>query len=100
MINIIKNAIEHSSGGQVLIEIEDNPITTKIIIRDNGVGISEKDLPNIFKRFYKGGKKDSVGIGLALSKSIIVAHGGFIDVDSQVGEGTEFCIVLVKGLNG
>ncbi|NKF06668.1 HAMP domain-containing histidine kinase [Clostridium gasigenes] len=100
LINIIKNAIEHSSGGQVLIEIEDNPITTKIIIRDNGVGISEKDFPNIFKRFYKGGKKDSVGIGLALSKSIIEAHGGFIDVNSQMNEGTEFCIVLVKGLNG
>ena len=100
LINIIKNAIEHSSGGTVLIEIEDNPITTKIIIRDNGVGISEKDLTNIFKRFYKGGKKDSVGIGLALSKSIIEAHGGFIDVNSQMNEGTEFCIVLVKGLNG
>ncbi|MFR1710172.1 MAG: sensor histidine kinase [Clostridium sp.] len=96
LINIVKNSIEHSLGGEVYIQLEENPINTKIIIRDNGEGINEKDLPNIFKRFYKGGKSDSVGIGLSLSKSIIEAQGGYIEVRSKVGIGTEFKIVLMR----
>ena len=98
LINIVKNGIEHSLGGEIYIQLEENPINTKIIIRDNGEGINEKDLPNIFKRFYKGGKSDSVGIGLSLSKSIIEAQGGYIEVRSKVGIGTEFKIVLMRNI--
>lgn len=98
LINIVKNGIEHSIGGEIYIQLEENPINTKIIIRDNGEGINEKDLPNIFKRFYKGGKSDSVGIGLSLSKSIIEAQGGYIEVRSKVGIGTEFKIVLMRNI--
>lgn len=98
LINIIKNGIEHSKGGEIYIQLEENPINTKIVIIDNGEGISEKDLPNIFKRFYKGGKSDSVGIGLSLSKSIIEAQGGYIEVRSKVGVGTEFKIVLMRNI--
>lgn len=98
LINIVKNGVEHSYNGEIHIELEENPINTKIVIRDNGVGISEKDLPNIFKRFYKGGKSESVGIGLSLSKSIIEAQGGYIEVKSKVDIGTEFKIVLMKSI--
>lgn len=98
LINIVKNGIEHSEGGEIYIHLEENPINTKIIIRDNGEGINEKDLPNIFKRFYKGGKSDSVGIGLSLSKSIIEAQGGYIEVRSNVGVGTEFKVVLMRNI--
>lgn len=94
IINIVKNAIEHSPGGEVNINLLENPVTTKIIISDNGEGISEEDLPNIFKRFYKGSKSDSVGIGLSLSKAIIDAHGGYIEVSSNIRRGTVFTIVL------
>lgn len=98
LINIVKNGVEHSYNGEIHIELEENPINTKIVIRDVGVGISEKDLPNIFKRFYKGGKSESVGIGLSLSKSIIEAQGGYIEVKSKVDIGTEFKIVLMKSI--
>lgn len=98
LINIVKNGVEHSYNGEIHIELEESPINTKIVIRDNGVGISEKDLPNIFKRFYKRGKSESVGIGLSLSKSIIEAQGGYIEVKSKVDIGTEFKIVLMKSI--
>jgi signal transduction histidine kinase len=100
LINIIKNAIEHNKkGGKIDIEISENPIYTRIVIEDNGEGISEEDLPNIFKRFYraKGSKKsESVGIGLALSKSIIEAHRGIIEARSKVKCGTKFIITFIK----
>ena len=66
----------------------------KIEIIDNGVGIYKEDLPHIFERFYKGknSSSDSVGIGLALSKSIIEKNNGYISVESEIGKGTKFLI--------
>ncbi|MEG2916938.1 MAG: HAMP domain-containing sensor histidine kinase [Clostridium sp.] len=96
LINIIKNGIEHSNGGRIQISMEENIINTKIIVKDNGEGISEKDIPNIFKRFYKNGKTDSVGIGLSLSKSIVEAQNGYIEVESEIGVGSEFRIILIR----
>lgn len=98
-INIIKNDIEHTSaGGEVKVELIDNPIYVRVQIIDTGEGISKADLPNIFKRFYKAknSKSDSVGIGLALSKSIIEAHGGMIEAQSEIGNGTKFIITFLK----
>lgn len=98
--NIIKNGIEHSkNGGKINIEIKDIPIYTRIIITDNGEGIKEEDLPNVFKRFYKtktSKKNDSIGIGLALSKSILQLHNSVIEVQSQIGLGTRFTITFLK----
>lgn len=98
--NIIKNGIEHSkNGGKINIEIKDIPIYTRIIITDNGEGIKEEDLPNVFKRFYKtktSKKNDSIGIGLALSKSILQLHNSIIEVQSQIGLGTRFTITFLK----
>jgi signal transduction histidine kinase len=100
LINIIKNSIEHTEkNGKINIYLSENPIYRRIIIEDNGEGISEKDLPNIFKRFYRAktsNNSESVGIGLALSKSIIEAHGGMIEAQSKLGEGTRFSITFVK----
>ena len=96
VINILKNSIEHSPHGKIYIYLKDSPINCKIIIKDNGEGISEEDLPNIFKRFYKSSKSDSVGIGLSLSKAIVEAQGGYIEVNSTKNIGTEFRIVILK----
>lgn len=100
LINIIKNAIEHSKeNGTINIYLTENPIYIKIEIEDTGVGISEDDLPNIFKRFYKAKnctKSDSIGIGLALAKSIIEAHNGVIEAKSTLGIGTKFTITFLK----
>jgi signal transduction histidine kinase len=99
-INIIKNGIEHVGvGGQITIELIENPIYRRVVIEDNGEGINEEDLPNIFKRFYKAKtsrKSDSVGIGLALAKSIVEAHNGIIEVQSKVGIGTKFTMTFLK----
>ncbi len=93
LTNIVKNCIEHTSPeGWVKIKAEKNKIYALISIEDNGCGIAPEDLPNIFKRFYKGKNSDdnSVGIGLALAKTIIEKDDGYITVDSEVGKGTKF----------
>ena len=93
--NILKNCIEHSKDDSTItIDIDSNKIYKQITIKDNGEGIDEKDLPHIFERFYKGknSSKDSVGIGLALAKTIIEKDNGSINVDSKKGKQTTFVI--------
>ncbi|MGY0374696.1 sensor histidine kinase [Clostridium sp. JNZ J1-5] len=100
LINIVKNGIEHSGeGGRVSVNVEDNPIYTRIVIANTGEAIPEEELPHIFKRFYKGkksAKSDSIGIGLALAKAIIERHGGYIEVYSKATEETKFIITFLK----
>ncbi len=99
LTNIFKNAIEHTDvGGMIQVTIEENPIYTEIIIKDNGEGIDKEDLPYLFKRFYRGknANRDSVGIGLALAKSIINEQNGNILVESIQGEGTTFKLKFYK----
>ncbi|NMA67542.1 MAG: sensor histidine kinase, partial [Clostridiaceae bacterium] len=99
--NIIKNCIEHTPrGGKIGIEFSETSLFTIIKICDNGEGIPKKDLPYIFNRFYKGSNsdKDSIGIGLAMAKSIIESQGGTIEVKSSEHEGTEFTLKFYKGV--
>lgn len=97
LTNILKNAIEHSEiNSKIEINYEQNNLYTQIEIKDYGKGIAKKDLPHIFERFYKGenSSSESVGIGLALAKSIIESNGGYIEVESQEKVGTTFKIKL------
>lgn len=98
--NIIKNSIEYTpKNGKVKIYLCDNPAYSRVIIQDTGKGIELEEVANIFKRFNKNkspNKKDSVGIGLAISKSIIESHNGYIDIKSAKGEGTSFFITFMK----
>lgn len=97
--NIIKNCCEHmDSNGELKIEAADTTLFRQISISDTGCGITEEDLPHIFERFYKGKNagKDSVGIGLALSKTIIESQHGDILVKSEEGAGTQFDIRFYK----
>lgn len=98
ILNIIKNAIEHTNkNGVIDIKVLDNPIYTLVSIKDNGCGISSDDLPHIFERFYKGKhNKDSIGIGLNLSKTIINNMNGEILVNSTLGKETVFDIKFYK----
>ena len=98
LINILKNAMEHTSeNGNINIVCSDNPLYTMISISDDGCGISKKDLPHIFERFYKGmSNKESIGIGLNMSKKIIENENGNISVKSKENEGTTFIIKLFK----
>lgn len=94
--NIIKNCIEHTENGTVKISYNDCKTYIKLVIEDNGVGINKEDIAHIFERFYKGANssKDSVGIGLSLSLSIIEKDNGKIDVESK--KGTTFTIRYYK----
>jgi signal transduction histidine kinase len=101
LINIVKNAVEHTAeGGAITITFAENPLFTEIVIRDNGTGIAKEDLPYIFKRFYRGrqASEDSIGIGLAMAYSIITSQNGTIDVESRAGKGTAFHIKFYKGI--
>ncbi len=94
LTNILKNCIEYSHNDSMIdIIYEQNKVYTMIVIKDYGDGISKKDLPHIFERFYKGehASSDSVGIGLALAKEIIKHDNGNIDVVSN-DNGTKFII--------
>lgn len=95
LTNILKNGVEYSKpGDKVMIECEDNNLYVQIKIIDFGKGMNHQDTLNIFKRFYKGkgAKEDSVGIGLALAKTMIENDNGRITVESKEGKGTTFKI--------
>lgn len=97
--NIVKNCIEHNKyDGNIFIKYEENSLYTKISIKDEGEGISKEDLRHIFERFYKGknSSENSIGIGLALAKSIIEKNNGMISCTSEIGKGTEFVIKYMK----
>ncbi|WP_026653874.1 sensor histidine kinase [Butyrivibrio proteoclasticus] len=97
--NIVKNCIEHmEEGGKLSVAFEDTNIYKQIVVADTGCGIAKQDIPHIFERFYKGKNagKDSVGIGLALSKTIITSQHGDIIVESTEGVGTKFFIRFYK----
>ena len=102
MMNIVKNGIEHNDkpdGGSfayVRITATQTPIFVRVKIEDNGSGIGEQDLPHIFERFYKAknAPPQSVGIGLALAKQIIVSLNGKIDVQSKKHQGSVFTVTF------
>lgn len=94
--NIVKNALDHTAeGGVISIEWKQFASVVQLIIKDNGSGIHPEDLHHIFKRFYRSRfSKDTqgIGLGLPLAKSIIEAHNGTIEVDSELGKGTVFTL--------
>ncbi|SDA77776.1 Signal transduction histidine kinase [Butyrivibrio sp. INlla18] len=97
--NIVKNCIEHmEENDELTINAEETNIYKQIIVSDTGCGIAEQDLPHIFERFYKGKNagKDSVGIGLALAKTLISSQRGDILVESTEGVGTTFYVRFFK----
>lgn len=94
--NVVKNALEHTDrGGKVVISWERTPLLTNIVVEDNGTGIHQEDIHNIFKRFYRSHiSQDThgIGLGLPLAKSIVEAHQGTISVTSRVGKGSRFVL--------
>lgn len=102
--NIIKNSIDYTpENGKIKIDMEERESLIRIQIEDNGIGIHEKDIPKIFDRFYQGKnthrnneKRNGTGIGLSLSKIIVEKHGGYIEVESKLGEGSRFIIIFPK----
>lgn len=98
--NLIENAIKYSNtGGKVFVNIIEKDGNIEISVRDNGIGISDHDKPNIFGKFYRtdnAKKQDSVGSGLGLftTAKIVEKHGGKIWFDSKIDNSTTFYISL------
>ena len=100
LTNIIKNACEHSfNGGKISITVKKNPIYVSLEIKDCGEGIKKCDLPHLFERFYRcQNNKDSVGIGLNLTKSILDKMNATVKVKSEYGKYTVFEIHFFEGV--
>lgn len=95
LLNILKNCSEHiEAGGHIIAYYSQNPLYVEIIIEDNGKGFAQEELPYIFNRFYRGknASKDSIGIGLALSKSIIERQNGTLHAENCHNGGARFII--------
>ena len=100
--NVLKNCMEHTpENGEIRVSASETPLFTRIHIEDTGKGIDAEDLPHIFERFYRGKHSDSqsVGIGLALSKRIIVSQNGAIQAGNRHdGTGAFFDIRIYKSI--
>lgn len=100
MANLISNAIKYTqNGGCINVDVVDNKDFVAISVKDNGIGINESDLPFIFERFYRTDKSRNritggAGIGLAIVKAIVLAHGGEVSVESKESVGSTFNVVL------
>ncbi len=100
MANLISNAIKYTqNGGCINVDVVDNKDFVAISVKDNGIGINESDLPFIFERFYRTDKSRNrttggAGIGLAIVKAIVLAHGGEVSVESKESVGSTFKVVL------
>jgi signal transduction histidine kinase len=104
LANLVSNALRHTpEGGSISIETQAAPGDdggVRILVRDTGEGISAEDLPFIFDRFWRGEKARTrdghanSGLGLAIARQLIQAHGGTIEAESDVGKGTTFVIEL------
>ena len=98
--NLIINALRYTSeGGQIMLQARAHPNGVLLSVADTGSGIPPEDLPHIFDRFYRGDSarqsdNGESGLGLAIAKSLVEAHGGAIAVTSTVGQGTTFEIFL------
>jgi len=100
LANLLTNALRHTpENGQITLRAESVPDGVRITVEDTGTGIPAEDLPYIFDRFWRGDKsrtrtEGSSGLGLAITKQLVLAHGGTITAESEVGQGTNFTIEL------
>src|SRR5262249_37216460 len=105
LLNLVNNALKFTaSGGQVVVSVsepEDRPGYVRVSVRDTGRGIAANELERIFGRLYQVPNEDGsmgpgLGLGLYISRELIESHGGTIWVESELGEGSNFCFVIPK----
>lgn len=101
-INLLQNAIKFSNiAGYIKVDILELDHSIHVLISDSGLGISKEDIERIFERFYQADRsrnKKGTGLGLSIVQKIIEIHHGKIEVESVVGKGTSFTIILPKNL--
>jgi signal transduction histidine kinase len=100
--NLLSNAVKYTeAGGHIKMEVSQTRESAAVQVSDDGIGIAYEDQPMIFERLYRTDRSRSrntggAGIGLAIVKSIVEAHGGRVTVESEIGKGSCFTIVLPK----
>lgn len=100
VLNLVDNAIKYTpEGGRVMMSLSQKDGRATLVVKDTGIGIPAVDLPHIFDRFYRVDKartraQGGSGLGLSIAKWIVEAHGGRIEVESEVGVGTTFSVHL------
>ena len=98
IVNLVHNAIKFTdTGGRITVKTEIEGRSVNVAISDTGIGIIAEDLPHVFERFYKVDKArtgQGTGMGLAIAKHIVEAHGGRIWVQSKIGRGSTFTFSL------
>jgi signal transduction histidine kinase len=98
--NLIGNALRHTPpGGEIEVRARRTKVGVEVSVRDTGEGIHAEDLPHVFERFYRGEKSRNrgtggAGLGLAIARGIVRAHGGDIRAESEPGKGTKFIFSL------
>ena len=93
--NLIGNALKHARGAPIDLFVVTRDAEAVIAVKDHGPGITDAELPHVFDRYWHGRtKKGGAGLGLAIAKGIVEAHGGTVAVASKSGEGTEFSFTL------
>ncbi|MBX9724624.1 MAG: HAMP domain-containing histidine kinase [Candidatus Obscuribacterales bacterium] len=101
-MNLIENALKYCQIGKTVnITVTEQSKNLEFTVSDNGKGISEEDLPNIFDRFFRADAQQAIeqkgnGLGLAIVKAVVDTHGGSVFVESRVGEGTKFFVLIPK----
>lgn len=100
LINIVKNSIQFTQNGKIFLRGKPGYKETIIEIEDTGIGMDEKEIENIWQRFYKAdlsrtnNKYGEFGLGLSIVKQLVILHQGEINVTSKKGKGTKFEIKL------
>jgi signal transduction histidine kinase len=93
--NLIGNSLKHAKGAPIEISVERKEAEAIIAVKDNGPGIAPTELPHVFDRYWSGRtRKGGAGLGLAIARGIVSAHGGSLAVDSKQGQGAKFFFTL------
>ena len=102
VLNLLSNATKYTNeGGEIVITTASDDESFRIAVKDTGVGISEEDMPKVFEKFFRADSAEEVhgsGVGLSTALEIVRLHGGEIAVESELGQGSTFSIVLPRTL--
>jgi PAS domain S-box-containing protein len=102
VLNLVSNAFKYTLDGEIRVEVRANDACVELAVADTGTGIPPEAIPHLFDRFYRvpganGRTHEGSGIGLSLVRELVTLHGGSIDVESRVGQGSTFRVSIPFG---